>query len=74
MNADTLGAVFNALIMACGGAWAWMLGTRKLGKPPGLSPEHDAWHERFGGRFRVIGPLVMVGAVVVLAFQLLAPR
>lgn len=74
MNADTFGSVGNALIMALGGMWAWMVGVRKVGKPPGLSPEYDAWHERFGGMLRVLGSLVMVGAFIVLAFQLLAPR
>jgi len=67
MTADLMAAIVNASLMIAAGFYAWRLGTRKAGKAPGEDLRYDAWHERFGGPLRILGPLIMAfGAIQVV--------
>ena len=58
MRPEVVGELVSGAIPVIAGVYATLLGFRVVGKPPGLSEKYDAWHNRVGVIFRVLGPLV----------------
>mgnify|MGYP001152601897 FL=1 len=58
MSANAFGEIVNGLIPLLGGLYAWMLGTRRLGKPVGV--DYDARLGRFTKTLTLMGPLAML--------------
>jgi hypothetical protein len=68
MRPEIVGELVEIAIPFFGGLYATLLGARVIGKKPGVSPKYDEWHDRNGGRLKVVGPLLMVvGAVLGLS-------
>ncbi|HEY4261419.1 MAG TPA: hypothetical protein VGM98_14725 [Schlesneria sp.] len=68
MNPDFFGELINGAIPLFGGIYLTLLGFRKTGKQPGVSPSFDEWHRRYGRLLKVIGPaLIMFGPGLWLA-------
>ena len=70
---STIGALVNNAIPFFGGLYCWLLGSRKVGKPPGQDLKLDAWHARFGKVLLLIGPLLMLFAVFVFFMDFFSP-
>jgi hypothetical protein len=60
MSPNLLASLVEASILIFGGLYAWLIGTRRIGKPFGFSPEYDAWHGRFGKALALLGPLIVM--------------
>lgn len=60
MNPDFFGELVNGAIPLLGGIYLTLLGFRRTGKPPGVSPSFDEWHRRYGRLLKVIGPALIL--------------
>ena len=73
LSPAAFGEYANALIMAFGGVYCTLLGHRVVGKKAGVSREHDEWHRRWGGPFKVLGPLLVVGGLFLAVLGVTRP-
>lgn len=60
MNPDFIGELVNGAIPLLGGIYLTLLGYRKTGKQPGVSPSFDEWHRRYGRLLKIIGPALIL--------------
>jgi hypothetical protein len=60
MNPDFFGELINGAIPLLGGIYLTLLGFRRTGKQPGVSPSFDEWHRRYGRLLKVIGPALII--------------
>ena len=60
MNPDFFGELVNGAIPLLGGIYLTLLGFRRTGKQPGVSPSFDEWHRRYGRLLKVIGPALIL--------------
>jgi uncharacterized membrane protein len=74
MSPDLLGSLVNDSIFIFVGLYIWLLGTRRIGKPFGVSPDYDAWHDRFRKMFTLGGPLLMMYGVLTFLINLTKGR
>jgi hypothetical protein len=71
MDPHTVATLVDAGIPFLGGLLVTLLAYRVVGKPPGQDPRWDAWHAKWAGLLKVLGPLLM-GASVLMAVLKLA--
>ena len=71
MSPQLFGALVDCAIPFFGGFYATLLGYRKVGKRPGEDARYDAWHDRYGRLFRILGPFLVAFAVVRLLYAVL---
>jgi hypothetical protein len=64
MSPDTIGELFNFGLMALAGLYVTLLGYRVIGTPPGQNPKVDAHRAKWGPFYRVAGPVLIAGGVV----------
>jgi len=74
MLAHILGAVVNSAIPFFGGLYCWLLGSRRVGKPPGQDPKLDEWRARFGRLLLLLGPALMLFGAFLFVVGLFRPH
>lgn len=74
MSAELVGAIVNSAIPFFEGVCCWLVGSRRLGKPPGQDPKLDDWHARFGKLLFLLGPLLMLFGVFLFVAGLFRPH
>jgi hypothetical protein len=70
MNSETVAALVKAGSTVFVGIYFTLVGHRLVGHKRGANLKVDAWHDQYGGFFRVVGPLVAIGGLVFLAIKL----
>lgn len=60
MRPESIGTLVSGAIPIFSGIYITLLAFRVIGKRLGPDPKHDAWHNRFGGVMRVVGPLLIL--------------
>jgi hypothetical protein len=64
MSPETIGHLFELVLLASIGLYVTALGLRWLGKKQGVSERYDEWHGRFGRFFKIAGPIIILTAVL----------
>jgi len=52
------------------GVFLTLYGYRALSAAPGVDPKADEFHRRWGRLFRVAGPIIAVGGILMIAVRL----
>jgi hypothetical protein len=64
MTAHHLALITESVLIFFLGVYVTLLGHRKIGKKPGQDLKYDATLEKTGGTLRTLGPLIILGAVL----------
>lgn len=70
MNSQLIAALIQYGILVLIGIYATLLGHRIAGPRPGKNLKYDVWFEKNGVMFRLVGPLLIGGGLIMMAFQI----
>ncbi len=68
--AHVVAALVDCGIPIAAGTWITLTAYRKIGPAEGGDIERDAWHRKWGGAMRIIGPLLVAISLLRLALAL----
>jgi len=70
VNAHQIAGVVESLIPLSAGIYLSLLAYRKIGKQEGEDARWDDWHQRYGAVMRIVGPLCVCFALILIAMAL----
>jgi hypothetical protein len=71
MNPGTVAVIVNYGITVLAGILFTLYGHRMIGPCPGTNPRADEYHRRWGRFFRIAGPILIVGGILLAVTALL---